>query len=95
MLPSYLFLRVTHLQRTLSHFTRNTLIEAAILFRVIPKYQPTSVVGNIVILLCIIVEVIFEWLLIYHNYHHNPMVASRHISRFNFFWKGGILLETA
>ena len=32
MLLSYLFLHVTHLQRSLSRFTRNTLIEAAILF---------------------------------------------------------------
>ena len=31
MLPSYLFLRVTYLQRSLSRFTRKTLIEAAIL----------------------------------------------------------------
>ena len=28
----YRFLRVTHLQRSLSHFTHNTLIEVAILF---------------------------------------------------------------
>ena len=46
MLPSYLFLLVTHLQRSLSHFTRNTLIEAAILNPGHSKYQPTSVVGN-------------------------------------------------
>ena len=31
MLPSYLFLRVTHLQWSLSRFMRNTLIEATIL----------------------------------------------------------------
>ena len=31
MLPSYLFLRVTHLERSLCRFTCNTLIEAAIL----------------------------------------------------------------
>ena len=30
MLSSYLFLHVTHLQQSLSRFTRNTLIEAAI-----------------------------------------------------------------
>ena len=37
MLLSYL--RVTHLQRSLSRFTRNTLIEAAILIQVIPTYM--------------------------------------------------------
>ena len=46
MLPSYLFLRVTHLQQSLSSFMHNTLIEAAILIQVIPTYQPTSIVGN-------------------------------------------------
>ena len=46
MLPSYLFLRVAHLQRSLSRFTCNTLIEVATLIWVIPKYQPTSMVGN-------------------------------------------------
>ena len=51
MLPSYLFLRVTHLQRSMSRFTRITLIEAAILNPVIPTYQP-SVVGNN----CLLVE---------------------------------------
>ena len=46
---SHLFLCVTHLQRSLSCFTRNTLIEVAIYFWVIPTYQPTSVVGNTVL----------------------------------------------
>ena len=42
MLPSYLFLLVTHLQRILSRFTHNTLIKVAILnpgHSYIPTYQ--------------------------------------------------------
>ena len=43
MLPSYLFLCVTHLQRSLSHFTCDTLIEVPILFQghsyIIPLFQ--------------------------------------------------------
>ena len=57
MLPSYLFLRVTHQQRSLSCFTRNTVIEMAILnLGHSYIYQPTSVFGNTVqiylVLLC-------------------------------------------
>ena len=40
MLPSYLFLRVTHLQRSLGRFMRKTLIEAAIL-NAGHSYKPT------------------------------------------------------
>ena len=41
MVPSNLFLCVTHLRQS---FTHNTLIE------VIPTYQPTSMVGNSIVL---------------------------------------------
>ena len=61
MLPSYLFLSVIQLRQSLSHFTRNTLIEAAIYFQVIPTHQPTSVVGNITIDLIDYVPGIGNW----------------------------------
>ena len=46
MLPSYLFLCVTHLQRSLNRFRVIHWLRWPFYFRVIPKYQPTSVVGN-------------------------------------------------